>query len=79
MLAHGLAWSTPSGDIGNAEAPAKAQAARWTPVILRRARLLVNAEFDPVAGLVRTRGAARPAYGKPNVPLLGVLRSAVER
>jgi hypothetical protein len=79
VLAHGSAWSTPSGDVGNVEAPPKAQAARWKPVILRRARLLVSAEFDPVSSLVRTRGATHPAYGRPNDRLLRILRSAVER
>ncbi|MCB8931985.1 MAG: hypothetical protein M9921_01960 [Fimbriimonadaceae bacterium] len=77
VLAHASAWSTPSGDIENVEGPPKAQSASWTPVILRRARLLVRAEFDPVSGKVRTNAGVRPVYGMPNKHLLGILRSAV--
>lgn len=77
VLARGSAWSTPSGDVENLAGAPPWVSSKWKPVILRRARLLVNAEFDVLTGLVRTLGTSRTTYGRPNESLRKVLRSAV--
>ena len=78
VLASGKAWSTAAGDIENAKPP-KTPGKAWVPIVLRRARVLVQAEFDPQSGLVRTRGTARTTYGGPNRSLLDKLRLAGRR